>query len=489
MKKYFPYFVIVLIFAFFGVPFVMWVAEELIAELPRHWVKSYNIRYAFMGGFSIIGLSAIWWMVSKFKSLPEKAFFRYLPLAIAFSWYMIAFIISFQMLHYSIVDGRLERLMSLVVCSYTPFNPTNLLWGEILLYPIAQSLAYGYSAIVLLISCIIDKRKTIIDIKSFLLLFVAIILCGISVYQLDQRNQHILPEDYRADAVYDSFDYLFYRPFEKNNRLYVPDEEPSLSIDKDYPLLDGATAVYPVYSAAAQAVYKGLDYSNASDYIDCNKTNEAYERLIFGDIDIFFGAQPSVGHIQLAKQEGVELYLTPIAKEAFVFFNNRANPVTNLTVSQIQDIYQKKITSWSTVGGERERILPFQRPENSGSQTIMLTVMDGKPLPTPLIEEYEEGMGDIISEVAAYRNYAGAIGYSFRYFATGLNPNENIRLLSIGGIEPTVENIQNGTYPFIIDIYAVTTKEPEGNVKALIDWFTSPEGQELVEGSGYVGIQ
>lgn len=185
----------------------------------------------------------------------------------------------------------------------------------------------------------------------------------------------------------------------------------------------------------------------------------------------------------------MKLILTPIAKEAFVFFVNKENPVDNLTVKQIWDIYQKRIVSWDAVGGRVENILPFQRPENSGSQTIMIaTVMQGQTLPPPLVEENAHGMGEIIQDVAAYRNYSSAIGYSFRFYATEMNPSANVKLLSVNGIRPTPENIRTGRYPFTVNIYAVTTGRESGNAKKLIEWLRSAQGQRLIENCGYIGL-
>jgi phosphate transport system substrate-binding protein len=220
-----------------------------------------------------------------------------------------------------------------------------------------------------------------------------------------------------------------------------------------------------------------------------SRTIEAYQRLIDGEIDIFFGLQPSRQQIEAAAEKGVVFSLTPIAKEAFVFFVNKDNPVSSLTVEQIQDIYQKKITNWKNVGGKAERIRPFQRNENSGSQTIMLArVMGEKPLPPPLREEYLSDMGAVINQVAIYRNYTSSIGYSFRFFATGMSPNENIRLLDINGITPSVENIQNGSYPFTVDVYAVTAGSTNENTQKLIQWILSDQGQGLIEACGYVRL-
>ena len=63
-----------------------------------------------------------------------------------------------------------------------------------------------------------------------------------------------------------------------------------------------------------------------------------------------------------------------------------------------------------------------------------------------------------------------------------------VRLLSIDGVEPTVENIRSGAYPHVTTLYAVTRKgEDNPNVQILLDWLVSEQGQRLVEASGYVG--
>lgn len=87
-------------------------------------------------------------------------------------------------------------------------------------------------------------------------------------------------------------------------------------------------------------------------------------------------------------------------------------------MEEIQGIYTGEITNWSQVGGNRQSIRPFQRAENSGSQSALLRLMEGLPLLEPEEEERIAGMGGIIREVASYRNYQNAIGFSFRFYAT-----------------------------------------------------------------------
>jgi ABC-type phosphate transport system substrate-binding protein len=66
-----------------------------------------------------------------------------------------------------------------------------------------------------------------------------------------------------------------------------------------------------------------------------------------------------------------------------------------------------------------------------------------------------------------------------------MNP---VKLISVNGITPSEENIRNGTYPFTIDVYAVTARTSNPHVQDLIDWLLSPQGQELIEKIGYVGV-
>lgn len=287
-----------------------------------------------------------------------------------------------------------------------------------------------------------------------------------------------------------------YRPYSPENLLVKPATRPSLQLDANFPVLDGATAAYPIYAAMGQAIYQpptGLDEDGRSEfawqYLSCNNTSGGYQRLIDGEADVFFGAQPSKAQQAAAQQAGRSLSLTPIGREAFVIFVSQDNPISNLSSEQVRAIYTRHITNWKQVGGTDEPIIAFQRPQNSGSQTIMeAMVMQGQPMATPLKEESASGMGDILSSVADYRNSPGAIGYSFRWYATVMNAKAGLKLLSIDGVAPSVANIRNGSYPFTVDVHAVTAGTTNPNVPKLIAWVRSAEGQALIEQVGYVGL-
>lgn len=286
-----------------------------------------------------------------------------------------------------------------------------------------------------------------------------------------------------------------YEPFAEDTRAVSLDAPASLCLERSETLrLDGATALYPVYAAFVQAVYPEGDYPLYGTQVTCSGTVEAYQRLIRRETDMIFAAAPSQDQLNMAEAAGVELHLTPIGREAFVFFVNSRNPVTDLTVEEIRKIYSGEITHWSQVGGKHQKIRPFQRAANSGSQSALLRLMEGLPLLEPEQEDVVGAMDGIIHQVASYRNYRNAIGFSFRFYATEMVHSGDIRLLALNGVEPTKETIRSGSYPIASSFYAVTAapkgspalEERNEHAAAFLRWILSEEGQTLVERSGYV---
>ncbi len=289
-----------------------------------------------------------------------------------------------------------------------------------------------------------------------------------------------------------------YSPYVDNTKVATLDEPATLQITEDIPRMNGATALYPVYSAFARAVYpkytldhitNGNDYHTEWNYLSCNNTTYAYEMIVDGDADIIFVAGPSKEQELYAEQNGVELVYTPIGREAFVFFVNARNPIENITVDEIKGIYSGKITHWTELGVEgMSNIKAFQRNEGSGSQSTLQRLMGDTPIVDPPTEDVISGMGGIIEKTADYKNYRNAIGYSFRFYSTEMVKNDQIKLLSINGVYPDIENIENETYPLTSYFYAVTRSDVDENTKELVEWILSPQGQELIEKTGYTPI-
>ena len=279
-----------------------------------------------------------------------------------------------------------------------------------------------------------------------------------------------------------------YLPFDEDSKIVKTDSK-TLKLTENLPRIDGAAALFPVYSAFVNAVYPNTTklYDGIFGY---NNTPDGYRHLAEKETDIFIGVYPSDEQKAYAEENQTTFEYTPIGTEAFVFFVHKDNPITNLTTEQIKDIYSGKITNWRDVGGKNEKIAAFQRNEGSGSQSMLKRFMGDTPIMDAPTEMVNDLMAGIIEQVADYKSKTNSIGFSFRYYVEGIIKNPDIKMISIDGIAPTSENIRNGSYPVLTPIYAVTYKENQnGNVDKLLEWILSDEGQYIINETGYVGIK
>ena len=285
-----------------------------------------------------------------------------------------------------------------------------------------------------------------------------------------------------------NIDVYEYLPFKEDSKIVKTDSK-TLKLTENLPRIDGAAALFPVYSAFVNAVYPSTTTLHDVTF-EYNNTPDGYRLLAEKETDIFIGVYPSDEQKEYAEENQTIFKYTPIGTEAFVFFVHKDNPVTNLTTGQIKDIYSGKITNWKDVGGKNEKIAAFQRNEGSGSQSMLKRFMGDTPIMDAPTEMVNDLMAGIIEQVADYKSKTNSIGFSFRYYVEGIIKNPDIKMISIDGIAPTSENIRNGSYPVLTPIYAVTYEgNQNGNVDKMLEWILSDEGQHIINETGYVGIK
>ena len=212
--------------------------------------------------------------------------------------------------------------------------------------------------------------------------------------------------------------------------------------------------------------------------------------LINGTVDLANASRKIKDEeIAEAQSKGVNPLEHIIARDAIAVIVNMENPVSELTLQQIADIYSGKITNWNEVGGEDRPIVKLSRETNSGTHVYFLeTVLrlgnsDDKTLfsTDTLLLPSSEG---IISEV---RSNPNAIGYD----GLGYVPDD-LKMIAIakeaGGayVLPAIDTVNDKTYPIARDLYMYTDGEPTGVVKEYLDWILSPEAQEIVAELGFV---
>jgi phosphate transport system substrate-binding protein len=214
--------------------------------------------------------------------------------------------------------------------------------------------------------------------------------------------------------------------------------------------------------------------------------------LINGTVDIANASrQISEEEITGANANGVAPLEHIIARDAIAVIVHPQNPVSQLTLKEISDIYSGKIKNWSEVGGEDRPIVRLSRETNSGTHVYFLeTVLrlgnsEDKTLFSmdTLLLPSSEG---IIAEV---RQNPNAIGYD----GLGYVPDD-LKMIAIaqeeGGayVLPSIPTVNEKTYPIARDLYMYTDGEPTGIVKAYLDWILSTEAQEIVAELGFVPV-
>ncbi|HYC91887.1 MAG TPA: phosphate ABC transporter substrate-binding protein [Thermoanaerobaculia bacterium] len=175
----------------------------------------------------------------------------------------------------------------------------------------------------------------------------------------------------------------------------------------------------------------------------------------------------------------------PIARDGLSLYINERNPVKELTLAQIRDIYTGRITNWKQVGGNDAQIILYSRENSSGTYTYFKdNVLLGKDF-APRAQTLQ-GTAAVVNAVAKDAN---GIGYGGAAYAKG------IRFVAVKkddkspGILPSLETVRTGQYPISRFLYLYTRVKPSKEMKAFIDWATGPEGQAIVSKVGYFPIR
>ena len=209
--------------------------------------------------------------------------------------------------------------------------------------------------------------------------------------------------------------------------------------------------------------------------------------LINGTTDIAASSRPikSSEVDKLKSRFATTGYAYPIARDGLSVYLNAANPVKELTLAQIRDIYTGRITNWKQVGGNDAAIILYSRENSSGTYTYFKdNVLLGKDF-SPRAQTLQ-GTAAVVNSVAKDAN---GIGYGGAAYAKGIRFAAVKKDDKSPGVLPTLDNVRTGAYPISRFLYLYTRVKPSKDMKAFIDWATGPEGQELVTKVGYYPIR
>ena len=214
--------------------------------------------------------------------------------------------------------------------------------------------------------------------------------------------------------------------------------------------------------------------------------------LINGTVGIANASRKiSADELTQAEAKGIKPVEHIIARDAIAVIVNRNNPVSQLTLQQISDIYSGRFNNWQQVGGENRPIVRLSRETNSGTHVYFLeTVLrlgDKKnktlfSMDTLLLPSSE----GIINEL---RDNPNAIGYD----GLGYVPKD-LKMIAIAKkdgeayVLPMIETVNDKTYAIARDLYMYTAGEATGAEKDYLDWIIAAEAQKIVADLGFVPI-
>jgi phosphate transport system substrate-binding protein len=174
------------------------------------------------------------------------------------------------------------------------------------------------------------------------------------------------------------------------------------------------------------------------------------------------------------------LYAITIAKDAITIIINPKNPIQDLSLEQIRQVFSGKINNWEELGASPHPIVLVNREEGSGTRESFQKFVMGKE-ETSLESLVQDSNG-------AIRQVVSNDPYAIGYISLGL-VNESVKALRISGIEPTVTNIEKGKYTLVRPFLFVFNDEPEGEARSFLEFVLSPEAQKLLSQEGLVPVR
>lgn len=206
-------------------------------------------------------------------------------------------------------------------------------------------------------------------------------------------------------------------------------------------------------------------------------------QVLEGSVDI--GNSDVFADEKLDEKDAKELVDHKVIAQGFAVVVNKDAGIDSLTKQQIKDIFSGKVKNWKEVGGKDEEIMVIHRPESSGTRaTFTKTILDGdKELENDSIGATQDSNGAVLNTMKGNK---GAISYAALTYTKTDEAKNALNLVKIDGVEPTSENVKNGTYKFWSWGHMYTKGEATGVAKEFIDFVGSKENAGVIDELGLI---
>jgi len=244
-------------------------------------------------------------------------------------------------------------------------------------------------------------------------------------------------------------------------------------------VIKGSTTVLPIAQVALEAYMKAHPGVNIS--LSGGGSGEGIKALIDRSTDIANSSREIKDkEAASARGKGISPMQYVVAIDAIVPVVHPRNKVKGLTLDQLSQIYQGKITNWKEVGGDDLAIVVVSRDSSSGTyESWGHLVLNGAKVSPKA--QLQASSGAVVQTVSKNRYAIGYIGLGYL--------NRSVKGLAVNGIQASVQTVLAKTYPVARPLYMYTAGQPQGEVAGFINFVLSPAGQKLVEKEGFVPVQ
>jgi phosphate transport system substrate-binding protein len=243
-------------------------------------------------------------------------------------------------------------------------------------------------------------------------------------------------------------------------------------------VIKGSTTVLPIAQGTLEAYMKANPGVQMS--LSGGGSGEGIKALIDKTTDIANSSREiKKEEVALAETKGVKPVAHVVAFDAIIPVVHPKNKVKNLSIDQLSQIYQGKITNWKEVGGEDLKIVVISRDSSSGTFESWDHFVMKKAKVTPRAQMLASN-GALVTAVAKNR-------YAIAYLGIGY-VNKSVKPLQVNSITASIQTAMSKEYPFSRELYMYTNGEPEGHVAKYIAFVKSADGQKIVAKEGFVPL-
>ena len=242
--------------------------------------------------------------------------------------------------------------------------------------------------------------------------------------------------------------------------------------------MSGSTTVLPIAQKAAEVYMRMKPDVRIS--VAGTGSGDGIKSVIDGTADIGNASRDMKSkEVKLAKSKGITPVRHTVALDCIVPVVNPANPVSNLSLAQLKDIYTGKIKNWKQVGGMDKPVVVISRDSSSGT----FEVWNHKVLKKARVRpdaQLQASNGAVAQAVAGNKYAIGYVGIGY------LNPK--LKGLTVNKVKASAKTAMDKSYPIARALFMFTRGKPTGVVKGFLDFVKSPKGQKIAADEGFVPL-